>query len=122
MFGLCYRGRVDGVLSFVVIKPSWRSFWCANSAASTYLGRVVVYRSPTHMLRQGVRQHEITHVQQSRRMGAVQFLMLYRYYHAVHGYRNNPLEKEAREAARAVAAGALERLRAQGIMVHCVRR
>jgi hypothetical protein len=74
------------------------------------------------MLRQRVRIHEVTHVKQSRRMGIAKFLMLYRYYDTVHGYRNNPLEEEARAAARGANRSTLQRLRDAGISVKRVSK
>ncbi len=43
-------------------------------------------------------RHELQHVVQYHRLGFVRFLFLYVMNHIRHGYRNNPLEVEARMA------------------------
>lgn len=41
--------------------------------------------------------HELQHVVQYRKMGTIKFLFYYFIYSLKYGYRNNPLEIEARE-------------------------
>jgi hypothetical protein len=41
------------------------------------------------------RRHELVHIAQIERLGAWRFSVLYLYYLARYGYRNNPLEIEA---------------------------
>ena len=41
--------------------------------------------------------HELVHVEQIRRMGRVKFLVTYLWYQLKYGYRDNPLEIEARK-------------------------
>ena len=41
--------------------------------------------------------HELQHVVQYRKMGTIKFLFYYFIYFLKYGYRNNPLEIEARE-------------------------
>lgn len=43
-------------------------------------------------------RHEMAHWQQYKRMGVVRFYALYLWYLIRYGYRNNPMEKEARNA------------------------
>jgi len=45
-------------------------------------------------------RHEQAHWQQAQRMGVVRFYAAYIWYTIRHGYRNNPMEVEAREAER----------------------
>ena len=45
-------------------------------------------------------RHEQCHWQQAQRMGIVRFYLTYAWYTIRYGYRNNPLEVEAREAER----------------------
>ena len=45
-------------------------------------------------------RHENAHWQQAQRMGIVRFYAAYIWYTIRHGYRNNPLELQAREAER----------------------
>jgi hypothetical protein len=40
--------------------------------------------------------HELKHVEQYRRLGLLRFFALYAWYTVLHGYYQNPLEKEAR--------------------------
>jgi hypothetical protein len=46
----------------------------------------------------GLIRHEQAHWQQYQRMGAVRFYATYLWNNLRHGYRNNPMEIEAREA------------------------
>ena len=45
-------------------------------------------------------RHEHAHWQQAQRMGIVRWYLTYAWYTIRHGYRNNPMEIEAREAER----------------------
>ena len=45
-------------------------------------------------------RHEHAHWQQAQRMGIVRWYLTYAWYTIRFGYRNNPLEVEAREAER----------------------
>jgi hypothetical protein len=45
-------------------------------------------------------RHEQAHWQQAQRMGVVLFYAAYIWYTIRYGYRNNPMEVEAREAER----------------------
>ncbi len=45
-------------------------------------------------------RHEQCHWQQAQRMGIVRWYLTYAWYTIRHGYRNNPMEIEAREAER----------------------
>lgn len=41
-------------------------------------------------------RHEMAHVAQYDRLGVVEFLKRYIFFTVIYGYKNNPLEKEAR--------------------------
>jgi hypothetical protein len=43
-------------------------------------------------------KHERRHLQQALEMGVLKWYVLYAWYTLRHGYRNNPLEVDAREA------------------------
>lgn len=43
-----------------------------------------------------LRRHESVHWEQAQRLGVIRFYALYLWYSLRHGYRNNPLEGEAR--------------------------
>jgi hypothetical protein len=45
-------------------------------------------------------RHEQRHWQQAQSMGIVRWYLIYAWYSIRHGYRNNPMEIEAREAER----------------------
>lgn len=47
---------------------------------------------------QRLRLHEEAHWAQAKRLGVVKFYALYAWYSIRHGYWNNPLEVQAREA------------------------
>lgn len=46
-----------------------------------------------------LRKHEMTHAKQMDREGKFMFLLKYNYYWITKGYKDNPYEVEAREAA-----------------------
>lgn len=56
-----------------------------------------VYILPEHITDQGLINHEMVHVEQINRMGKIKFTITYLWYLIVHGYKNHPLEIEARE-------------------------
>lgn len=57
-----------------------------------------IYILEEHWYDHDLLEHELVHVDQIRRMGRLRFLVAYLWYQARYGYRNNPLEIEAREA------------------------
>ena len=116
MFGLTYKGRVEGAHTFVVTDPAWRRRWCPDCVAFMW-GRFVVYRSPRHFQDLSVRAHEGAHVNQSRRLGFLLYTWLYWYQHQRKGYRHNPFEVEARQASVKRVQQSVERLKAVGLRV-----
>lgn len=119
MFGLSYKGRVEGAHAFVVTDPAWRDYWCYKCDAFTW-GRIVVFRSPREFQDLNVRAHEAEHVRQSRRIGFILFPLLYWLEHRRSGYVNNRYEKEARRAADKRVQHSVTRLRRAGLKVSCV--
>lgn len=117
MFGLRYYGLTGTAPSFVVTSAKWRDFWCPNTTAFTLWGNFVVYRSPSAAANVHVREHELTHVRQCRRTGWALFILKYAYYTAKHGYRNNPYEIEARQAASRLRRQQLRHLEQRGVSV-----
>ena len=45
-----------------------------------------------------LRRHEMAHWAQYQRMGAIRFYVTYLWFNLRYGYRNNPMEVEARSA------------------------
>ena len=119
MFGLTYKGRVEGAHSFVVTDPAWRDYWCQDCAAFTW-GRFVVYRSPRQFQNLDVRAHEGEHVRQNRRLGLLMYPLLYALEYARRGYLNNRFEVEARRAASKRVQHSVDQLQGAGLVVRCV--
>jgi hypothetical protein len=119
LFGLSYKGRVEGAHTFVVSDPAWRDYWCDDCVAFTW-GRVIIYRSPRQFNNLAVRAHEAEHVGQSRRIGLLLYPLMYWLEHARKGYYNNKFEAEARSAATHRVRQSVERLRRAGLTVRCV--
>jgi hypothetical protein len=51
---------------------------------------------PEHLANQRLTQHELVHWQQYKRMGVVKYYATYLYQVLRYGYRNSPMEREAR--------------------------
>ena len=56
------------------------------------------YILPTRLQDERLRRHEAAHWAQYERMGVLGFYLTYLWYTIRHGYWNNPMEVEAREA------------------------
>ena len=69
-------------LDLIAIVMPWRTVYC----------KADWFHDPT------MRTHEMVHIAQIERHGAVWFSLLYLYYLARYGYRQNPLEIEAYES------------------------
>jgi hypothetical protein len=54
-----------------------------------------IYVLHSHWDDETLRRHELAHIEQIRRDGAIRFSVRYVWYLARHGYRNNPYEIEA---------------------------
>lgn len=59
-----------------------------------------IYVLPEMLEDRRLHKHEMAHWRQAQRMGAVRFYVTYLWYSIRFGYRNNPLEIEAREQER----------------------
>ena len=57
-----------------------------------------IYVLAEHIDSERLRRHEMAHWVQYERMGAVRFYVRYVWLSLRHGYRNNPMEIEARAA------------------------
>ena len=57
-----------------------------------------VFVLPECLASPSLAKHESKHWEQYQRMGALKFYGMYAYYSLRYGYRNNPMEVEAREA------------------------
>ena len=57
-----------------------------------------IYVLAEHIDSERLRRHEMAHWAQYQRMGAVMFYVRYVWLSLRHGYRNNPMEIEARAA------------------------
>lgn len=55
-----------------------------------------IFILPEHLANQRLTRHELVHWQQYRRMGAVKYYLTYLYQVIRYGYRNAPMEREAR--------------------------
>ena len=55
-----------------------------------------IFVLPEHLSNQRLTQHEIVHWQQYKRMGVVKYYATYLYQVLRYGYRNAPMEREAR--------------------------
>jgi hypothetical protein len=55
-----------------------------------------IYILPEHMYSDSLIRHEQTHWQQYKRMGTVKYYATYAYQVLKYGYRNAPMEREAR--------------------------
>jgi len=89
-----------------MIKPgSWiakLAAWYMNAqAVALVLGRTIHLSGTTkEQFLQNHRwvKHELRHVEQYEQHGFVLFLLKYLWWSLRYGYRNNPLEKDARDA------------------------
>ena len=55
-----------------------------------------IFVLPEHLANQRLTQHELDHWQQYKRMGMVKYYATYLYQVLRYGYRNSPMEREAR--------------------------
>ena len=55
-----------------------------------------IFVLPEHLNNQRLTQHEIVHWQQYKRMGTLKYYATYAYQVLKYGYRNAPMEREAR--------------------------
>ena len=78
-----------------------KAYWPWTTLLNTIgcVGIVMPYRSIYYLDNWNrsteFRRHELVHIAQIERLGAWRFSVLYLYYLARYGYRNNPLEVEA---------------------------
>jgi hypothetical protein len=78
-------------------------FLRATGHAGICLPPFGIFLLPERLHRQSLIRHEECHWMQARRMGPARWAITYLWYHLTYGYRDNPLEQEARHAASAPA-------------------
>jgi hypothetical protein len=74
----------------------------ANGAAAVTIGNDTYLL--VNELNPALHRHEAAHAEQFKRLGWWRFWPLYIYYHVRYGYKNNPLEIEARIAEEGPSA------------------
>ena len=77
-----------------------RWFLRATGFAGITLPPFGIFILPERLHQGWLVRHEQAHWKQAQRMGVVLFYAAYIWYTIRHGYRNNPMEIEAREAER----------------------
>jgi hypothetical protein len=85
----------------------WLSLFPPETLAFT-LGEHVFVRGPT--LTEAELAHEFQHVRQFRKYGVIGFIARYFWYNVRGGYRENPIEKEARVFALKIEFDSRKRL------------
>ena len=78
-----------------------RWFLRATGYTGITLPPLAIYLLPERMNDDRLRRHEAAHWAQYRRMGAIRFYVTYLWLLARHGYRDHPMEVEARAAETA---------------------
>ena len=71
--------------------------------AGVTLAPMGIYILPEHMYSDSLRRHELIHWAQWQRMGTVRYYATYLWQVLRYGYRNAPMEREARGETRGQA-------------------
>ncbi len=80
---------------FVPAYGHWRWFLKGAGYRAITMPWRSIYVLREHMHEQELRRHELIHIEQIERDGAVRFSVLYLWYLVRRGYRRNPYEQEA---------------------------
>jgi hypothetical protein len=80
---------------FVVAYGPWRLFLERAGYRAITMPWRSIYVLSAHWGDEALRQHELVHIAQIERLGSARFSVVYLFYLARYGYRENPLEKEA---------------------------
>lgn len=80
---------------FVVADAPWRWFLKGAGCRAITMPWRSIYVLSYYRDDEEPRRHELVHIEQIERLGAVRFSALYLFYLVRYGYRLNPLEKEA---------------------------
>lgn len=94
---------------FVVAYGPWRLFLERAGYRAITMPWRSIYVLSGHWDNGELRRHELVHIAQIERLGAVRFSVVYLFYLARYGYRDNPLEKEAYGDLPPAERGALRR-------------
>ena len=73
----------------------------ASGHAGICLPPFGIFLLPESLYSHSLIRHERCHWMQARRMGSARWAFTYLWYNLKYGYRDNPLEQEARDAASA---------------------
>ena len=80
---------------FVPAYGPWRWFLKGAGYRAITMPWRSIYILREHFHVSELRRHELVHIEQIERDGAVRFSVLYLWYLVRHGYRQNPYEQEA---------------------------
>jgi hypothetical protein len=80
---------------FVIASGFWCWFLNRLGCAAITLPWKTIYIQDEHKFNQSLRRHELVHIEQIERDGAVMFSIKYLWWLAIRGYRENPYEIEA---------------------------
>lgn len=85
---------------FIIAYGPWKFFLQAAGFRAITLPWRSIYVLSAHWEDDGLRAHELVHIEQIERCGPIRFGLLYLVYLVRHGYRENPFEEEARGSRR----------------------
>ena len=101
--GFVYRKHPeDGTGAYVARTATARARFFGKDEVAYVVGNTAYYRSLRAFRDARTRRHELTHLAQRRRLGAMVYEIAYWYMAVVYGYQKNPFEKEARASERRV--------------------
>jgi hypothetical protein len=85
---------------FITAYGPWRWFLKTAGFRAITMPWKSIYILDEHQHDEGLRRHELIHIEQIERDGPVKFTLLYFWYLVRYGYWNNPYEVEAYGKAR----------------------
>lgn len=80
---------------FVAAYGPWRWFLAGFGYRAITMPWKTIYVLREHLDDEQLRRHELVHIEQIERDGAIRFSILYLWYLVRYGYRRNPYELEA---------------------------
>ena len=81
------------------VAPKWLEWYLRKAKfVAITLPPIGIFALPEQVASPTLAKHEGKHWEQYQRMGLLKFYAMYAYYSLRYGYRNNPMEVEAREA------------------------
>jgi hypothetical protein len=96
----CEKARIAGLKAkFVTAYGPWR--WLLNSlgCAAITMPWKRIYILSEHQFNESLRRHELVHIEQIDREGAIRFSVKYLWWLLIRGYWENPFEIEAYQKA-----------------------